>query len=553
MKKLKAILHKIDNKGYKAYKQLQGKEFFLNGIRIYVSHVQGDPFATPSIMEITVENKFPKHLFETKYKKTAVEDFLIREAYKNAKQLSQKSGTGHSGEVIIPEPSQEVIQRSTLTISESKITLRVFAGLPASGRKISGKNAESLFEKLFMLGRKTLLPENYTPNTMEDVVILAEDQEFIRNEMKKSGIVAFIANNSILPRKSGISDLPLKENAVPFKSPKSMEVSFNLPSGKVIKGMAIERGITLIAGGGYHGKTTLLKAIQRGIYNHIRGDGREFVLTDKTAMKIRSEDGRSIKNADIFNFIRDVPGNIDTRKFSTENASGSTSMAASLFEAIEMGSKLILIDEDTSATNFMIRDARMQRLIRKEPIIPLIDRLNELFERFGISSIIVIGGAGDYLDVCNKVIVMENYEPFEMTEEAKKITKEIPSKRNTLNVPEMEETKTRIIDTGTISKEKIKTHGVSTLRIGKETVNTAFIEEFVEEGQLKTAGLAITKLISGKGKRKISTLLAEVEETLYSNGINVLFTGYIKPGFSMVRKFEIASVINRMRSIKFTE
>ncbi len=551
MKNLLILLKKINGKGYKAYKELEGKEFLSEGIKIKVSHVQGDPFATPSVMEISAENKFSETLFDKKHKKIALEDFLVRSAHKKANMFSRKTGTGHSGEIIVPKPGQEVLERSTLTVYKDKIVLRAFAGLPAFGRKISGNNAARLFEALFTLGRETLYPENYTDNKISETITLSEEQEFIRKEMKKIGIVSFIANGSVLPRKSGISDLPMQKGAVPFESPKSMEVSFRLPTGRIVKGAGIKKGITLIAGGGYHGKTTLLKAIQRGIYNHIKGDGREFVFTDDTAIKIRTEDGRSVKNADIYNFIRDIPGGTDTHNFSTENASGSTSMASALFEAMETGSKLILIDEDTSATNFMIRDARMQKLVQKEPIIPLIDRLRELFARFGISSILVIGGAGDYLDVCDRVIVMENYVPLEKTEYAQKIAAEMPSGRNNSKIPRMDEIKIRILDTDSLRKEKIKTHGKETLRIGKETINTAFVEEFAEEGQLKTVGLAITNLIASSGKRNFPEIVKEAEDTLSERSINVLFKGFIKPGFSMVRRFEIASVLNRMRSAKF--
>ncbi len=551
MKNLLNLLKRIDGKGYKTYKELERKEFLFEDIKIRVSHVQGDPFATPSVMEISAENKFSRRLFDKKHKKIALEDFLIRSAYKKANNLSQKSGTGHSGEIVIPKPSQEVLERSTLTIYEDRIVLRIFAGLPAFGRKISGDNAIKLFKNLFTLGKETLYPRNYGEKELTEIITLSDEQAFVRKEMKNRGIVAFIANGSVLPRRSGISDLPMQKGAVPFRSPKSMEVSFELPDGKNITGMGIKKGITLIAGGGYHGKTTLLKAIQRGIYDHIKGDGREFVFTDKTAIKIRTEDGRSVKNADIFNFIRNIPGKTDTHNFSTENASGSTSMASALFEAMETGSKLILIDEDTSATNFMIRDARMQKLVQKEPIIPLIDRLRELFEKFGISSILVIGGAGDYLDVCDRVIVMENYIPLEKTEYAKMIAQEMPSGRNNSKIPQMEEIKIRILDTDSIQREKVKTHGKETLRIGKEFINTAFVEEFAEEGQLKTVGLAITNIIANSGKRKFPEITAETEKILSEKGLNILFNGFIKPGFSMVRKFEIASVLNRMRNVKF--
>ena len=101
--------------------------------------------------------------------------------------------------------------------------------------------------------------------------------------------------------------------------------------------MGIRKGITLIVGGGYHGKSTLLKALEAGVYNHIAGDGREFVITDDTAFKLRAEDGRSITGVDISPFIKNLPNKKDTVHFSTEDASGSTSQAANLMEALESG------------------------------------------------------------------------------------------------------------------------------------------------------------------------------------------------------------------------
>ena len=170
------------------------------------------------------------------------------------------------------------------------------------------------------------------------------------------------------------------KNGIHFVSPSSMEVTLNLPNHGPLKGMGIPKGITLIVGGGYHGKSTLLEALELGVYNHIAGDGREYVITESDAVKIRAEDGRSIKSADISLFINDLPNGKDTCCFYTEDASGSTSQAANVMEAIETGSRLLLIDEDTSATNFMIRDELMQRVVKRsqEPITPFIERVQWL-------------------------------------------------------------------------------------------------------------------------------------------------------------------------------
>lgn len=259
----------------------------------------------------------------------------------------------------------------------------------------------------------------------EQVICLKEDQRVIREELKKRGLIAFVANGSILPRQSGNSDLPMKD-AVPFQSPKSMEITIQLRHRGSITGMGIRKGITLIAGGGYHGKSTLLEALEKGVYDHIAGDGREFVITDDTAWKLRAEDGRKIKDVDISLFINHLPNGRNTRRFSTLDASGSTSQAANIIEAIEAKSQVLLIDEDTSATNFMVRDELMQRVIQKdkEPITPFLERARDLYEKAGISTILVVGSCGSYFYIADQIIQMDNYCPVDITEKTRKLLKE---------------------------------------------------------------------------------------------------------------------------------
>ncbi|MBM6838315.1 ABC-ATPase domain-containing protein, partial [Clostridium saudiense] len=246
------------------------------------------------------------------------------------------------------------------------------------------------------------------------------------NNLNSKGLVAFVANNSILPRESGVSSKPLRDGKR-FISPKELEIEFNTPNRGIIKGMGIPKGITLIVGGGYHGKSTLLRALELGVYNHIEGDGREFVITEDTAVKVRAEDGRAITNTDISLFINNLPNGKDTKSFNTENASGSTSQAANIVEGIESGANTLLIDEDTSATNFMIRDSIMQKLVakEKEPITPYIDVAKSLYNRLAISTILVAGSCGDFFDIADLVIQMDNYEPFEVTDKAKALSRGI--------------------------------------------------------------------------------------------------------------------------------
>ncbi len=515
-----------------------------------LTHIQGDPFATPSVAEIAVENDFPLQFFDKKCKRVALEDFLARCVYKKSTVLSFNGGTEHSGKIFIPKPSQAVLQRSSIKITNDNTIVRIFVGLPANGRRINGRNAVRLFENIFSLAEQTLSFNCYDQKSIEEVMTLSEEQHFIREKLSEMGLVSFIDNGSVLPKRSGIDERKLESGAVPFVSPDSLAVEISLPNGKVIRGMGIKKGITLIAGGDYHGKTTLLEAIHKGIYNHIKGDGREYVITNESAVKIRSEDGRSIANVDISNFLRDIPRVKDTEHFSSNDASGSTSMAAAISEAIEMKSKLLLFDEDTCATNFMIRDARMQKLVEKEPIVPLIDRLRDLYNEFSISTILVIGGAGDYLDVCDTVIVMDEYRPFEQTKRAKEIAKKLPSQRNFANVSNIKPVRERFLDAykflSNVRKNKVKLRGKSILQIDKVEINLTFIEEFVESGQFIATGKALLRIKNEDKSDSMYSIVKSLENCIQENNVECLFGGTVYPTLSEVHRFEIVSALNRV-------
>lgn len=429
--KLRQMLGQINRKSYPAYKSIAGRYDFKDYI-LSIDHVQSDPFASPSAISIIVSGKtagFPNEYYDTEYKKTALEDFLIRSFANVVKNYSFKAkGSGKSGLLSVVKCGQEIIKRSACDINtnDGSVTFRMQAGFPANGRTINSPELEEmLFEFLPKCIYKALQYKNADVKSLKQCIELAQDQYFIRQELDKCGLVAFVANDSILPRKSGISDYPLKD-AVRFKSPESMQITMNLPNRGQISGMGIKKGITLIVGGGYHGKSTLLKALQMGVYNHIAGDGREYVITDNTAFKIRAEDGRGINNVNISMFINDLPNEKDTRKFSSDDASGSTSEAANVSEAIEAGSRLLLIDEDTSATNFMIRDELMQLVVSSdsEPITPFIDRVRNIADNMGISTILVAGSSGEYFYKADCIIQMNRYEVYDVTERAKKVAAE---------------------------------------------------------------------------------------------------------------------------------
>ena len=430
---LKQLLFSINHKSYPAYKDLKGSYSFGNFV-LSIDHVQGDPFASPSKVSIQVRHAkagFPAELFDTPWKKTALEDYLLRCFSREIGRLSFKAkGSGKSGLIATSRPGQEVLSRTACEIGRNEITARFEVGFPAFGRTInSGELIRIFFDFLPGCVENVFFYRRQNTAEIKKRITLADDQQFIRNELKRLDLVSFVADGSILPRETGVSDRPMK-GSVAFHSPDSLRITLNLPGHGPISGMAIHRGITLIVGGGYHGKSTLLKALESGVYNHIPGDGREYVITDETAVKLRAEDGRSINHVDISLFIRDLPNKKDTTCFSTADASGSTSQAAAVIESIEAGTRAFLIDEDTSATNFMLRDDLMQRIVSrdKEPITPFIERARNLYKQAGISTVLVAGSSGAYFFIADTIIQMDAYRPFDITEMVKNACEQEASK-----------------------------------------------------------------------------------------------------------------------------
>ena len=561
MERLKRILERIDGKGYSRYKELRG-EYKFPSYTLIVDYVQPDPFAPPSKIKVRIPQKianFPSWTYSNKSRRIALEDFIARNFKSEIKKSGiKKEGSGKSGLISIEISGQEILERNCVVVNKDFIEVRFKVGLPAYGRKIAGKKAiEIFFEKIPAIVKKTVFYSSINTSSLKKHIETNEDADYLRRKLKEMGLVAFVADGAILPRKSGISSEPLKKGAVPFISPESLRVEIELPNRGKITGMGIKEGVTLIVGGGYHGKTTLLNGIELGIYNHIPEDGREFVITNPLAFKIRAEDGRNIEKVNISPFIKDLPFGKGTETFTTENASGSTSQAANIIEAIEAGAEVLLIDEDTSATNFMIRDKKMQQLVSKdkEPITPFIDRVRELYEKFGVSTIMVMGGVGDYFEVADCVICMVEYRPYDYTFRAKEIAEKYRGERKREVKDEFSSISHRVILKESFEKvfhkgeKKVKVKGIDKIVIGREIIDLSFIEQIVDSCQTKAIGYGIYYMKRYvDGKKTLREIIEKVEKDIQEKGLDILSSHY--EDFAIFRKLELAAAINRLRSLK---
>lgn len=566
---LQTLLRSIHRKGYPAYKSLKGSYQF-DSYLLHIDHVQGDPFASPSHIRIQISHRqadFPPAFYKDRTTKTALCDFLTRQFSREIEAYTFRAkGSGKSGLISVSHCGQEILSRTACDIDKQGITARFFVGFPANGRTINAEELEKiLFSFLPICVKKSFFYKNLDQKKLEQTIFLAEDQAFIRSELSRRSLTAFVADGAVLPRESGVSSRPMK-NSIPFSSPESLRVSMDLPHKGKITGMGVPSGITLIVGGGYHGKSTLLNALEMGVYNHIPGDGREYVITDSSALKLRSEDGRFVKDVDISLFINDLPNKKDTRQFTTEDASGSTSQAAGIIEGMESQSRVFLLDEDTSATNFMVRDSFMQRVIQreKEPITPFLERAQDLFFKCGISTILVAGSSGAFFHIADTVIQMDSYRPVDITSLTRDLCREYPlspSVPPAFHMPESQRIMTRPFGLASSSRRsgpkredtqrlKLRTNGKNSFSLGHQETDLRYLEQIVDSEQTAALGLlvkyAVEHLIDGK--RTLSEIAEFLHQKLEQEGFTFLGERETIPcGYAMPRIQEIYSCLNRIR------
>lgn len=559
----------LDGRSYGGYKQLIGQWSF-GDFTFCIDRVQSDPFAPPSACRVLVPLEtadIPPEMVGDKLGQTATADFLARRARKIFGTVRAHGKT--ASELRIAPVGQEILQRSSVIINAQGIELRLQVPFPAAGRRILGHSFASFldYDLCELIYKVVCFGEDDGPDIAELTrhIHTLKDHVALQNILSERGWVSFVADGALLARASGISDLPMKK-AVPFRlptvlgedAPSPLVQNIELPYAGKISGMAIPKGVTVIVGGGYHGKSTLLEALERAVYPHIPGDGRELVATLPDAVKIRAEDGRAISGSDISLFIGSLPGGSNTRAFFTENASGSTSQAAAITEAIECGVQALLIDEDTSATNLLLRDSRMRQLVRTEPIIPLVDRVGGIRDELDVSTIMVMGGSGDFLGLADQVLLLENYLPYDATSRAREVYRENsldnPADRGTVAWPK-EAVHSRILQScpppQTGRREKTRAEGVTTLRLNREEIDISALAQVVDPGQAEAIAYALRSLVSdASGKETVADACGRFATEFASSSWQAFAAGRYPAFLAEPRLQDIFAALCRYRLLK---
>jgi len=567
MERLRQRLHALEGKDYAAYQSLRGEHQFAD-FTLFADRLQKDPYAPPgtgsyrlivsrAATGLTVDD------LATSTRRVATCDYLARRFAEVAAQVGgRRRGTGHSGLIAIARPGQAVLERTSMVLGPALdvVEVRCFLGLPAHGRTIDGPLAETmLLHELPEIVLRSLLAENLDRAALEAQLSTVEDAQALRAQLRPAGLVAFIADAAVLPRTSGADQRPLTdERAVAFRAPDgALRVTLDAPHAGPVNGLGIPHGVTLLVGGGYHGKSTLLEALAQGVYDHPPGDGREQVVTVPDAAVVRAAPGRAVTGTDISAFIGALPDGTDTRAFITGNASGSTSQAAAVAEAIEAGARLLLIDEDVSASNFLVRDARMQRLVpaEQEPITVLLDRVRQLHDGLGIGSILVMGGSGDYLDVADHVLQLADYQPQDVTARARAVASELPTDR-VPTVGHLDPPADRVPLAEGI--DPINEHGHRSVRaptarrlvFGRTEIDLTDVEQLTEPAQTQAVGEALELIARAlDGTATVRQAVGQVMADTARDGLDSLDPDR-RGNLAGFRGLELAAALSRLRALR---
>ena len=560
MKALYQKIRTLNGKNYGLYKSLADKPWDFGDFALEFLHVQGDPYAPASRVVIKANLSMLGYAGEWGgefERRLALSDFLHRKLSRLVKEKYPEKDAA----IVFDTAGPEMLVRNSLWIDNGELRACLQVRLPGDGRKIQAEAAAEILTMVLpdLVSAGLYYSKSDEPELQQYYRVLAERKEIL-SQLAARGLCAFVPDGAVLPRASGLSELPL-EGAVAFTAPEQMAVTLNV-CGRDIRGMGIPKGITVITGGAFHGKSTLLQALTRAVYPHIPGDGREGIVIDESALRVGVEDGRSVRGTDLSMFVRDLPGGVSTKDFNTLSASGSTSEAANLLEAMEAGAQTFLIDEDSSAVNFLIRDIRVRKLLGddREPLIPLTDRIKEISAQ-GYSFILVAGACGDYLDLADNIVIMANYK----AECAKNViarSDEVATKQSIVAqrafAAYMQPLQKSVRPTSQVERQvKVKLSGDTLLQIGFLVSDTSRLNTLVDKQQRLGAGFVLLNLLQNAASNSessdasnagdsVAVTIQKLHEKIQNVGFRNLPQGMSRE-MSLPRVVDIACVAFRLR------
>jgi len=564
------LLRGLDNHAYGSYQCLQNTCISFDGFDFCFRHIQGSPGAMPaSVCEINLPASYfpiPGWARSNDARSMAAADFILRSFIHGVETVAHRNrGVDGSGSYQCSTMPQQILARNAVRFSATGTSILFRVSLPGSrSKQVLGGEAEAMFFQELVDIIQRVKDDVGDCQRLRSQCELVEDMLHVQDQLEKHGLVAFIADGSNLPRASGVSDKPARRGVIPFSAPEEAAVVLDFPNSGKVSGLGIHKGVTVVIGGGFHGKSTLLNAVGRGIYPHVAGDGRERVVSSKRAMMVCAEDGRSIQGLDISSFIGTLPEKADPRRLFSKNASGSTSEAAAIVESMLAGANLLLIDEDSSATNFLMRDRHMRKLIPDDPITPLLDRVRQLYEYHSVSTVIIAGGSSDYLGVADHVIAMRDYLPVDMTAEARAL--DLPRAHppaDPFNLSDCRQLLPGNFDPLYINErmnkqipvriKALRGQALEIIEYGMDLIDVRSLKGIVDADQMLTIGhclLLARRLELAATGLSPSVLARKVIDVVREKGLDALQLPRSPPVFfAETRLLELAGAINRLRSL----
>jgi predicted ABC-class ATPase len=559
------LLKELDGQPIESYQQIVGDyDFTRYVIKCHPFRVK-DAEILPlfSIRVPQTIAEIPSVLIESPIRRTALEDYLLRAFSAEVDKLASFDMTGLAKRnIVVTSPEQKILPRNTILVTGEYVELRVAIQLPLQQTLVDGvvtyavdgvRMQEILFDELMESVVNSLLYCNMDAEDVELFVQSMDNADRLRQHLNASGQVAFLAEGSLLDR-AELSDLPDYEHAVPLGLADGLGEPVDTPYAGTVNGLVVPSGLTVILGEADGGRIELMDALAQGIYNHVNGDGREHCVTVPDAVEIISEPGRSVQNVDLSAFYRE---DVSKQHFSSDWADSFDSQAASLMEALEAGSRVLLIDEQTSCPTFLGTDSRLDEVLGEPSHISLAARARQMVDELGIS--IVIAGSNlvaEYIPVADTVLQVSQSVVSDVTA----VTKELdvspaavaPSIQLSSLLSRLRWIMPSSIDPS-IGHEDVfvKVDEDGLMQFGRIIMDAEDISQLVSLDQLRAIGLTFyyLKLRYVDEGYSLREILDLVDRDISNEGLNALARDFCG-NLARPRRYEVAAMLNRLPTFR---
>ena len=502
---------------------------------------------------------FPQDLIQTPVGRTALEDLIARKVADEIEKTASYDTAGISRRrLYFTRPGQKILPRSSLVVTEEYVEARIYFRPPMQDDKIMGSDLKELFFGMLpRIANSALIYCNLHEGEAERCVNSMSDADHIRRLLPTRGWVSFVAEQSHLCRVNH-GDTPDMHRTQTLRVDDALAKSLDLPKAGAVRGFGVPSGLTVILGDAYSGRVELMRAMSAGIYNHVRGDGREQVITVPDAVYLKAEAGRSVRRVDLSAFLRDA-GDENSPVFSSPNADVFASEAAATVEALEAGARALLFDESDSSPEFLARDPRLAGLTppAEQRITPLSAIARRMVDQLGVS--VVVAGTvtvTDFIPVADTVLRIANFKVYDVTKEAKKLVTAVPAPSAPINVASMVERSRSIVPSSIDpsagrSDFLIEADDIHSLRFGREKIDLSSVEQLADVDQTRTIGriLYYAKTRYMEEVRPIREILDAIDHDLSSEGLETL-TRTLQGDLARPRRYEIAAALNRLPSLR---